>query len=79
LQERSVECIISCGIGRRAKGFFNELGIQTIVGVSGRIDEVIEKLQKGTWEGGESLCKPGQGKGYGLDKTECDHKDKRKH
>ena len=27
----------------------------------------------GTLEGGESLCKPGAGKGYGLDKTECDH------
>ncbi len=79
LQERSVECIISGGMGRRAKGFFNELGIQAIVGVSGKIDEVIEKLQKGTLEGGESLCKPGQGKGYGLDKTECNHKDKRNH
>ena len=57
----------------RATGLFNEYGIQTIVGISGRIDEVIEKLKKGTLEGGESLCKPGAGKGYGLDKTECDH------
>ena len=76
LQERSVECIVAGGIGMRAKGLFNELGIQIIIGVSGKIDEVIEKLQKGTLEGGESLCKPGQGKGYGLDKTECNHKGK---
>jgi len=76
LQERSVECIVAGGIGMRAKGLFNELGIQIIIGVSGKIDEVIEKLQKGTLKGGESLCKPGHGKGYGLDKTECNHKGK---
>ena len=62
----------------RATGFFNELGIQAIVGVSGKIDEVIDKLQKGTLEGSESLCKPGSGKGYGLDKTECDHPQDKK-
>ncbi len=73
LHEKGVTCIVAGGMGMRATGFFNELGIQAIVGVSGKIDEVIEKLQKGTLEGGESLCKPGLGKGYGLDKTECDH------
>jgi len=73
LHEKGVKCIIAGGMGMRATGFFNEFGIQAIVGVSGNIDEVIEKLQKGTLEGGESLCKPGSGKGYGLDKTECDH------
>jgi predicted Fe-Mo cluster-binding NifX family protein len=37
------------------------------------IDEVIEKLRNGTLEGGISLCKPGSGKGYGFDKSVCDH------
>ncbi|MFC1698740.1 NifB/NifX family molybdenum-iron cluster-binding protein [Candidatus Omnitrophota bacterium] len=73
LHERDVNCIVAGGMGMRATGLFNELRIQAVVGVSGNIDEVIEKLQKGTLEGGESLCKPGAGKGYGLDKTECDH------
>ena len=73
LHQKGVECIVAGGMGMRATGFFNEYGIQTIVGISGRVDEVIEKLQKGILEGGESLCKPGAGKGYGLDKTECDH------
>lgn len=76
LHERGVECIVAGGMGMRATGFFNEFGIKTIVGVSGRVDEVIEKLAKGTLEGGESLCKPGAGKGYGLDKTACDHPEK---
>ena len=73
LHQRGVNCIVAGGMGARATGFFDEFGIQPIVGISGKIDEVIEKLQKGTLEGSESLCKPGAGKGYGLDKTECDH------
>ena len=48
-------------------------GIKTIVGVTGKIDDVIRQIQDGTLKGGESLCKPGSGKGYGLDKTVCDH------
>ena len=78
LHQKGVEYIVCGGMGTRATGFFNEFGIQTIVGVGGRIDEVIGKLQKGTLEGGESLCKPGLGKGYGLDKTECDHSEQDK-
>ncbi len=73
LCDKGVECIVCGGMGRRATGFFNEYGIKTILGVTGRIDEVLDKIQKGTLEGGESLCRPGSGKGYGLDKTECDH------
>ena len=75
LHEKGTKCIIAGGMGMRAVGFFNEFGIKTIVGISGRIDEVIEKLQDGTLKGGESLCNPGAGKGYGLDKTECEHPD----
>lgn len=73
LHQKGANCIVCGGMGQRAAAFFQEYGIQTIVGVSGEINEVIEKLSKGTLEGGESLCKPGSGKGYGLDKTECDH------
>ncbi len=75
LHERGVEAIITGGIGMRAAGFFDELGIKPIMGISGKIDEIVEQLIKGTLKGGESLCKPGAGKGYGLDKTECDHPD----
>jgi predicted Fe-Mo cluster-binding NifX family protein len=79
LHEKGVNCIVAGGMGMRATGFFNEFGIQSIVGVSGQIDEVIEKLLTGNLEGGESLCKPGDGKGYGLDKTECDHPNDENH
>ena len=79
LRQKGVECIICGGMGERAKGFFDEFGIQAIVGINGKVDEVIEKLIKGELEGGESLCKPGAGKGYGLDKEECDHSNQDEH
>lgn len=77
LNERGVNCIIAGGMGMRATGFFNEFGIQSIVGISGKISDVLEKLSKGTLEGGESLCSPGLGKGYGIEKAECDHPDEK--
>ena len=73
LHERGVECIVAGGMGMRATGFFADYGIQTIVGVRGAVDDVIKQLARGALKGGESLCRPGAGKGYGLDKTECDH------
>lgn len=76
LHEKGVRAIIAGGMGMRATGFFDELGIETIVGISGKISEVIDQLLKGTLKGGESLCKPGSGKGYGIEKTECDHPEK---
>lgn len=78
LHDKGVNCIVAGGMGMRASGFFNEFGIKTIMGVSGRVNDIIDKLVKGTLKGGESLCKPGAGKGYGLDKTECDHSHQNK-
>ena len=73
LQKMGVEYIIAGGMGMRASGLFAEAGIKSVVGISGEVDGVIDQVLKGTLKSGESLCKPGVGKGYGLDKTECDH------
>lgn len=73
LHERKVECIVAGGMGMRATELFNQMSIKTIVGVSGKIDDIIGQILDGSLKSGESLCKPGAGKGYGLDKTECDH------
>ncbi len=70
LHGRGVECIIAGGMGRKAAGFFNQYGIDAIVGITGTIEEILEKLKSGSLKGGESLCKPGLGKGYGIEKTE---------
>jgi len=77
LHEKGVQCIIAGGMGMRATGFFQELGIQAIVGIEGKIDDVVEQIKKGTLKGGESLCRPGAGKGYGLDNTVCDHSNEK--
>jgi len=76
LHQKGAQCIVAGGMGMRATSFFQEYGIETIVGVSGKIDTVIEQLANGILKGGESLCKPGAGKGYGLEKQECDHPHK---
>jgi len=73
LHEQGAECILCGGIGQRAVGIFNEFGIEVIAGVSGNVDKAIEEFSNGTLKGGDSFCKPGSGKGYGLDKDECDH------
>ncbi|MCK4325999.1 NifB/NifX family molybdenum-iron cluster-binding protein [bacterium] len=75
LHERGVSFIIAGGMGGRASGLFAEKGIEIIVGITGSVDEVIKKIGEGTLEGGESLCEPGSGRGYGIDKTECEHPD----
>jgi len=73
LHQRGVECIVAGGMGMQAQGFFADAGIQIILGATGKIGDVVGSLQKGTLKSGESLCKPGSGKGYGLDKAVCDH------
>jgi predicted Fe-Mo cluster-binding NifX family protein len=73
LKEQGVNAIIAGGMGQRAQMLFDENGIKTIVGISGKVDDVAKQAVAGTLQGGESLCKPGAGKGYGLDKTSCEH------
>ncbi len=73
LKNKGVHCIIAGGMGGKAQALFAENNIQAIMGIEGKINDIIEKLLNGTLKGAESLCKPGAGKGYGLDKNECDH------
>jgi predicted Fe-Mo cluster-binding NifX family protein len=65
LSQHGVNCIIA--------GLFAEQAIQTVIGADGSIDEVIDKIIAGTLQGGENICKPGLGKGYGVAKTEHQH------
>ena len=77
LSEKGVSCIITGGMGRRAEALFAEKSIKTLVGITGRVNDVIEELISGRLEGGESLCRPGSGRGYGIEKNECDHSEHR--
>ena len=74
INDQGAECMIVGGIGHRAIGFFSQYGIEVIRGIIGNIEDVIEKVIEGTLEGGENICSPGGGKGYGVEKihTEAD-------
>lgn len=73
LAELGVKYIICGGMGNRAQLLFAEKKIIPVIGVTGKIEEVMGKFAQGKLEAGESFCKPGAGKGYGLEKEECDH------
>ena len=68
LADSGVTHVITGGAGQRAQSGFAQYGIELVAGISGKVDEVIEKILQGTLKGGESLCKPGLGKGYGIEK-----------
>jgi len=72
-KEKGVECIIAGGMGKNAVKLFDQYKIKQFVGVSGKISDVINQLIEGKLVSGDSLCSPGGGKGYGVDKTVCDH------
>lgn len=75
LHEKGVQCIVCGGMGARAQGLFEEMGIEMKMGAEGKVDTIIEKLEKDELKGGESTCAPGAGRGYGIEKNECDHTD----
>jgi len=73
MKDKGVSCVITGGVGERARMIFEELGIQLIGGVAGSVESVINELLNGTLEAGKNTCDPGQGKGYGVEKKSCDH------
>ncbi|MHA1793357.1 MAG: NifB/NifX family molybdenum-iron cluster-binding protein [Promethearchaeota archaeon] len=56
VHDQGASHIITGGAGPMAIEFFNQFGIEVIMGVSGKIDDVIKRVLDGTLEGGESLC-----------------------
>lgn len=79
VNEQGAKYMISGGMGPRAVGFFKEYGIEVIMGVTGEIEKVIKEILDGTLEGGESLCAPGGGKGYGIEKIHTEADDNHEH
>jgi len=59
LSAKGVGVIIAGGMGPRAQGLFAEKNIQTIIGIQGTIDEVIDKFLRQELEAGQDLCDHG--------------------
>lgn len=72
LAERGVHCIIAGGMGPRAQDLFAQNNIETITGVQGQIDDVIEKFLKNELEAGEDLCDHGHGGEQRLNHNHCE-------
>ncbi len=71
LNKYGVNTVISGGMGPRARNLFLGMNIQPIVGVRGKIGDVIAAFLDGTLEQGESLCTHGEGGHSG----QCGHSD----
>jgi predicted Fe-Mo cluster-binding NifX family protein len=56
LAERGVTCIVAGGMGPRAQMLFDQQGIETIVGISGSVEEALQALLRGELKSGASLC-----------------------
>jgi predicted Fe-Mo cluster-binding NifX family protein len=67
----NVQIVIAGGAGFRAKELFEEKGIELILGVSGKVDDVLNAFLKKALESNkEGFCLPGKGKGYGIKKED---------
>lgn len=60
--EKGIECIIAGGMGMKAQGLFDQQNIEKVLGITGDINGVIERILNGTLEGGASLCERALGK-----------------
>jgi len=58
LHDHGVDCIMSGGMGQKARALFDQHNIQAIVGVEGDIESVIDAVLNDEIEGGENLCHP---------------------
>ncbi|MHA1732290.1 MAG: NifB/NifX family molybdenum-iron cluster-binding protein [Promethearchaeota archaeon] len=56
IKENGADWIVAGGMGPMAVNMFEQWGIQVVVGITGSVREVVEKIEAGTLEGGRSLC-----------------------
>ncbi|MGM0414858.1 MAG: NifB/NifX family molybdenum-iron cluster-binding protein [Bacillota bacterium] len=56
LADQGINCIISGGMGRKAANMFSERNIETVVGVQGDIDTVLNKFLNDDLEASNDLC-----------------------
>lgn len=59
LHGKGANCVVAGGMGPRAQNLFSEQNIETFVGISGTIDEVVSTFLKGRLQSGQSTCDHG--------------------
>jgi predicted Fe-Mo cluster-binding NifX family protein len=59
LKEQGVHCVVAGGMGHRAQSIFKANNIETFVGISGSVEDVIQLYLEGSLVSGESSCNHG--------------------
>ena len=59
LHEAGVGCLVCGGAGPRAVALLGQFSIELVVGVSGPLEKVVQKLAVGEIVGGDSTCEHG--------------------
>jgi predicted Fe-Mo cluster-binding NifX family protein len=73
LKSLGVNTIFAAGMGGKATDLFNTYGISYVLGIDGKVDEIIDSFIKGGLKGGESSCNHGAGEGCGSQGSNCGH------
>lgn len=60
---KGVDCVIGGNMGARSQGMFKGKNIQLVLGVTGSVDDVVQKFLAGTLESGNGDCSGHQGQG----------------
>ncbi len=61
LADRGVTCIIAGGMGPRAQSLFGEENIETIIGITGPVEDVVKAYLSGELKSGPGTCEHSQG------------------
>ncbi len=56
LNELAVDCVLAGGMGRRAVDLFTERNIETLTGVEGKVDQVIEDYLADDLDADGDIC-----------------------
>jgi len=70
LSDIGVNYLIAGSAGPLAQDYLKEYDIKMILGVEGKVDKVIKEFIEDSLELGDSIAKPGEGKGSGIDREE---------
>ena len=73
LKSLGVNTILAAGMGGKATDLFNTYGISYVLGIDGKVDDIIDSFIKGERKDGESSCNHGAGEGCGSHDNKCSH------
>src|SRR6056297_3449200 len=56
LKEKDVDCVITGGMGMKAKNLFDNEGMKVVTGITGSVDKALKQYLNNDLEAGENIC-----------------------